>query len=133
MTQPHQPLLVVARYVQDPTKFTASVTMEELLDFLNLEVLPVRDVYYQAVDGDSVTLQRIGSLRVEFTSDEALQAEHTPPSDNEPQALNEAPGHDENEETLDEPEDSLLEDPPPPEEKQPPLSANPSLLKRVLG
>lgn len=84
MTTQPQPdnLRVVARYTADPTRFTASVTMTELLSFLNAEVIPVREVYVQVEDGDSVSLHRIGTLRVDFFPDAIREPEPTlPPAD----------------------------------------------------
>lgn len=119
MTNSESPnsLRVVARYIEDPQRFSASVTVEDLLTILNTQVLPVREVYVQVVDGDSVTLHRVGTLRVEFISNEAREAESTPLPADDPPAQDQAQESHESieEEAPLEPEDSS------------------SFMKRLLG
>lgn len=65
-------LLVVAQFKSNPSRYTSTLTMQELVDEINVS-LPVREVFVHVPTEQGYALQHVGSIQAGF-----LGLEHAP-------------------------------------------------------
>lgn len=83
--QPQPSLKVVAQSTEDPTHFTSSMPIKDLLSTLTSN-LAVREIFAQVLTDSGVFLQPVGHLAVTFVPHQQAQAQGPQP---EPSSISE--------------------------------------------